>query len=135
MKNRVIQHARYIVFLLIAIFLGTFTQGYSQGSANDDILFQVSTIEALLEGVYDGDVTFGELGKRGDFGIGTFNRLDGEMICLDGKFYKIRVDGKVYSVPEEEKTPFAAVTYFSEDNVLKLNNVEGFKILEEKLQR
>ena len=46
-------------------------------------LFQTSTIDALLEGKYEGDVSFAELGDRGDFGLGTFDALDGEMVCLD----------------------------------------------------
>lgn len=45
-------------------------------------LFQYSTLEALLGGVYDGEVTVGELLTHGDFGLGTFNSLDGEMIIL-----------------------------------------------------
>ena len=50
-------------------------------------LVQVSTIDALLQGVYDGNTSLQTLGKYGDFGIGTFNGLDGEMILLEGHFY------------------------------------------------
>jgi len=50
-------------------------------------LFQTSTIDALLEGEYDGDISFAELEERGDFGLGTLEALDGEMIALDGGFY------------------------------------------------
>ena len=50
------------------------------------VLFQASTIAALLEGAYDGDLTFAELAEHGDLGLGTFNGLDGEMIALDGAF-------------------------------------------------
>jgi acetolactate decarboxylase len=39
---------------------------------------------ALLAGVYDGNVTIRELLRHGDFGLGTFNALDGEMLVLDG---------------------------------------------------
>ena len=56
-------------------------------------VFQYSTLEALLGGVYDGDVTIGELLTHGDFGLGTFNSLDGEMIVLDGICYHLRSDG------------------------------------------
>ncbi|MCA1738575.1 MAG: acetolactate decarboxylase, partial [Actinobacteria bacterium] len=38
----------------------------------------------MLDGNYDGELTFAELGARGDFGLGTFDALDGEMIGLDG---------------------------------------------------
>lgn len=75
-------------------------------------LFQTSTIGALIEGVYDGEVTYEELAKHGDFGLGTFNALDGEMIAFDGRFYQMRSDGKVSSVAPAAKTPFAVVMFF-----------------------
>jgi acetolactate decarboxylase len=84
-------------------------------TANDPLhhtLFQTSTIDALLDGSYDGDVTFAELEERGDLGLGTLDALDGEMIALDGKFYQIRADGKAYPVEGQTKTPFAVVTFF-----------------------
>jgi acetolactate decarboxylase len=45
--------------------------------AEDDVLFQVSTIDALLQGVFDGFFTIEDLKKHGDFGIGTFDSLGG----------------------------------------------------------
>ncbi|HEX7246131.1 MAG TPA: acetolactate decarboxylase [Solirubrobacterales bacterium] len=76
------------------------------------VLFQASTIGALLEGAYDGDLSFAELAEHGDLGLGTFNGLDGEMIALDGRFYRARVDGSVEGVGPGERTPFAVVTRF-----------------------
>jgi acetolactate decarboxylase len=75
-------------------------------------LFQTSTIEALLEGNYDGDISFAELEERGDFGLGTLDALDGEMIALDGGFYQVKADGQAYAVDRELRTPFAVVTFF-----------------------
>jgi acetolactate decarboxylase len=76
------------------------------------VLFQASTIGALLDGSFDGDLTFGELAERGDLGLGTLNGLDGEMIAVDGEFFRADVDGAVTEVGEEERTPFAVVTWF-----------------------
>ena len=102
---------RYLtVFQFILYF---FSIVYSQD--NKDLIYQTSTITALLEGVYDGNTTFNELKSHGNFGIGTFNNLDGEMTALDGKFYQIKSDGKVYPVDDLQKTPFAVVTSFNED--------------------
>ena len=56
-------------------------------------VYQTSTMGALLDGVYDGDVTIRELLQHGDFGLGTFNGLDGEMLVLDGVCYQLRGDG------------------------------------------
>ena len=75
-------------------------------------LFQTSTIEALLEGNYDGDVSFAELEDRGDFGLGTLDALDGEMVALDGAFYQIKADGRAYAIDGRARTPFAVVTFF-----------------------
>jgi acetolactate decarboxylase len=76
------------------------------------VLFQASTIGALLDGAYDGDLRFAELAEQGDLGLGTLNGLDGEMIAIDGSFYRADVDGAVGEVPEDERTPFAVVTRF-----------------------
>ena len=54
------------------------------GHRHSSEIYQTSTMGALLGGVYEGDVTIGELLRHGDFGLGTFNRLDGEMLVLDG---------------------------------------------------
>src|ERR671911_757018 len=75
-------------------------------------LFQTSTIDALLDGNYDGDISFAELEAHGDFGLGTFDALDGEMIALDGNYYQIRADGRAYPVEGQTNTPFAVVSYF-----------------------
>jgi acetolactate decarboxylase len=76
------------------------------------VLFQASTIGALLDGAYDGDLTFAELAGQGDLGLGTLNGLDGEMIALDGDFYRADVEGAIHPVAPGERTPFAVVTRF-----------------------
>jgi acetolactate decarboxylase len=76
------------------------------------VLFQASTIGALLEGSFDGDVTFAELAEHGDQGLGTLNALDGEMIAIDGRFYRADVDGFIEEIAPTERTPFAVLTWF-----------------------
>jgi acetolactate decarboxylase len=80
-----------------------------------DLLTQFSVIDALLAGNYDGSLTCGALRRAGDFGIGTFDALDGEMTVLNGIVYAIRSDGRVEQVPDSETTPFATVTFFVPD--------------------
>lgn len=82
---------------------------------HDDEVYQFSTISALLEGVYDGDVTVAEILQHGDFGLGTFNHLDGEMVILDGVCYRLRADGTAGPAAPTDRTPFAAVTRFHVD--------------------
>lgn len=94
--------------------------GCSHCPRNDDSLYQVSTIDALLVGIYDGCTTFANLKRNGDFGIGTFDALDGEMIGLDGTFYQAQADGTVLPVADTAKTPFALVKFFAPENTLPL---------------
>jgi acetolactate decarboxylase len=75
-------------------------------------VFQTSTIASLVEGLYDGNVAYRDVMRHGDFGVGTFNALDGEMVALDGRFFHLRSDGSVSRVSGDELTPFAAVTWF-----------------------
>lgn len=87
----------------------------------DQEVFQTSTIGALVEGVDEGDTTIKELKQHGDFGIGTFDHLDGEMIELDGAFYQIKSDSHAYPVKDSMKIPFATVTFWQPDISVSLD--------------
>ena len=78
-------------------------------------LYQVSTSTALVEGIYQGAVRVGKLRQHGDFGLGTFENLNGEIAILDGHVYQIRGDGSVQEAGDEELSPFAAITTFVPD--------------------
>ena len=92
------------------------TQIYADNPvAQRETLTQISTIDAILNGVYDGVVDFGTLKKYGDFGIGTFEGLDGEMLGFDGNFYQVKSDGIAYPASDSMETPFASVTFFEVD--------------------
>ena len=124
---RVFKESRFLLLLLI---LAVFSLNYADAEEERDSLFQTSILEAFAVGVYDGDFTFGDLKKHGDFGLGTFNRLDGEMIALDGVFYQVKSDGKTHIVEDSMKTPFAAVTFFEADDTLSPDQKLSCKELE-----
>ena len=81
-------------------------------------LYQTSLMSALMAGIYEGDAAYGQIRKHGDFGVGTFNDLDGEMVGFDGTFYQLRSDGSVRPVTDDQKTPFAVVTFFRPEQEL-----------------
>lgn len=83
-------------------------------------VYQTSTIGALLAGIYDGEVTITELLTHGDFGLGTFNRLDGEMLVLDGVCYHLRADASITVADGDDLTPFAVVTWFYADTTISI---------------
>ncbi|MGI9282300.1 MAG: acetolactate decarboxylase [Endozoicomonas sp.] len=78
-------------------------------------LFQYSTINSLLEGNYDGHFPLQKLARKGNFGLGTFDRLNGELIAVDGLFYQIDADGKAHLATPDMKTPFAMVNHFTSE--------------------
>ncbi len=98
-----------------------------------DVLYQTSTIGALLQGVYDGDTTIGELRAHGDVGLGTINCLDGELVVLDGRFFTVEHSGRVRELPPETLTPFAAVTWFERDQGGLLQDITGLGALTSRL--
>ena len=85
-----------------------------------NVITQISTYTALERGLYDGDVTYGQLPQAGNFGIGTFDGMDGEMIAVDGTFYQARFDGSVFVADARWETPFATLTAFSPEQRLEL---------------
>lgn len=77
------------------------------------ILTQISTIDALMAGLYDGEYQTGQLKMFGDFGLGTFNNLDGEMVILNNNVYKLKSNGEVELADDNSLTPYAVVTHFN----------------------
>ncbi len=117
---------------LILSFLFLFW-GSLYAAEKENTLFQVSTINALLGGVLEGTVDFKTLKGKGDFGIGTFHELDGEMIALDGAFYQIKADGTVSPATDDMKTPFCSITFFNPQKTLRLDGPFAFKEFAGKL--
>ena len=98
-------------------------------------LYQVSTIDALLAGTYDGDLPLEELRQQGDFGIGTYDNLDGEMVLLDGVFYQVKASGKVTSPDPRGETPFAAVCAFRPERTVAVPPGSDMAAVEQWLDR
>lgn len=76
------------------------------------VVFQVSTLDALSLGIFQGSLSFSRLREHGNFGLGTFDGLDGELVALDNRFFQVRADGSVSRVANTNTTPFAVVTNF-----------------------
>ena len=93
-------------------------------------LSQFSTIDALMQGIYDGPATFAEVARHGDFGIGTVNHLDGEMIGLGGKFFQITSDGTVHQLPLTAKTSFATVCFFKGAHTATVPELRSYSALQ-----
>ena len=86
-------------------------------------IYQVSTAGALVQGVYQGCVRVAEVLQHGDFGLGTFEGLDGEGILLDGRCWQACGDGTVRQAPADALTPFWVATRFAADHRETLSQV------------
>lgn len=87
-------------------------------AAEHGVVTQWSTIDALLKGHFYGAATLAEVKKHGDFGLGTFDGLDGELLLLDGVVYRVDEQGKVTLPADATTTPFVAVAKFKADITL-----------------
>ena len=96
-------------------------------------IYQVALLQSLAQGYFDGVISIGELKSHGDTGIGTFDRLNGELIILNGKAYKALADGSIVIAPDDETVPFSNVTFFKEDYSLTLSGISDMAALRKKL--
>jgi acetolactate decarboxylase len=87
-------------------------------------VFQTSTFAALLDGKLEGDVSFAELAGHGNLGLGTFDAVDGEMLCVDGEFFRCDVEGVAHPVEPERKTPFACLVEFEPTHSFELGETD-----------
>ncbi|MEN8153459.1 MAG: acetolactate decarboxylase [Acidobacteriota bacterium] len=100
---------------------------------NEKNVTQVSTINAILEGLYDGEITFGELKKFGNFGLGYFHELGGVVIGLDGEFFRFKENGLAEPAKDNDKSPFFTIVNFKPDNDNYTNRKFSYDQLKEYL--
>ncbi|VEB97967.1 Alpha-acetolactate decarboxylase precursor [Cedecea lapagei] len=97
----------------------------------ENMIYQTSLMSALLSGVYEGETTMADLLKHGDFGLGTFNELDGEMIAFNSNVYQLRSDGSARAASPQQKTPFAVMTWFKPQYRLRIDSLTSRQKLHE----
>ena len=93
-------------------------------------LYQISTSAALVGGAAAGAVSSRTLLEHGDFGLGTFENLDGEMVILNGAIYQVRGDGSIKHREDGFQIPFAAVTRFQAEESFDSQAIRCLKDLE-----
>jgi acetolactate decarboxylase len=100
--------------LLGALHLRAMTRaGLRHDPVAEHVAFQAETLDALMDGRYDGDASIGDLLAHGDHGIGTTQGLGGELVVLDGRAFVVDGDGLVAPVAPSTSTPFAVVCRFA----------------------
>ncbi len=107
----------------------------AQPSPAQPALTQFGAIDALLAGGYDGAFPLSELRRRGDLGLGTFDRLDGELVLLDGVVHQAPFDGRVRRPADSLTSPFAQVVRFRAASLVALPADADLRAIEAELDR
>jgi acetolactate decarboxylase len=102
---------------------------------NANCVYLCAPVNALVEGIYEQKIPFTQVKQHGDFGLGTFDNLDGEMVMLDGQIYQITGEGQVNLVGENALTPFVCVTFYRPLSQDILEEEMPYPAFQEWLQR
>jgi acetolactate decarboxylase len=122
--------------LSVSELIGAALHQFLHHDRKQNAVYLSAPVDALMKGCYKENTTIEELKKHGNFGLGTFNDLDGEMMMLDGTVYQLKEDGFAHRVSDMAETPFACVTFFSPTTVEEIDrelDYVGFKNLLDRL--
>jgi acetolactate decarboxylase len=97
---------------------------YNKNMSNS--LYVSSPVNALVQGILREDKTLSEILSHGNFGLGTFNDLDGEMVLADGIFYQLKSDGSVAKASLDGSSPYACVTHFEAIEPINLHGLSNY---------
>jgi acetolactate decarboxylase len=84
-------------------------------------LFQSMPSSAFKTGLYSPYLTIGAARAHGDFGVGEYEFLDGEVTAVNGNYYRQTADGKLLLMEADERLCFASVTHFVPGNNFELD--------------
>ncbi len=99
----------------------------------ENVMYQVSTLQALMLGYSRAVISAGKLIENGDTGLGTFEDVNGEMIVMDGRCYRADNRGNVSEVDPETGVPFAAVAKLYGNQCFPIENIPDMKSIQAKL--
>lgn len=114
--------ALIFIVAVSAFYIGTQTN-IIPPAQNDDVLFQIAAFNTFSAGKYTGFITYEDLERHGDFGIGTFDGLDGEMVALDGIFYQIPSTGVPKEADPTQTAPYATISYFHPTQTFEVSDI------------
>ena len=97
--------------------------------------FQVSTSRSLVAGQYAGAITCAKLLEHGDFGLGTFAGLAGEMVIVDGQAFRVDGSGRISQARPSDEVPFATVTRLNPSVNGTLEAIHSYDNLKGQLDR
>jgi acetolactate decarboxylase len=98
-------------------------------------LYVSSPVNALVQGILREDKTLAQILTHGNFGLGTFNDLDGEMVLVDDIFYQLKSDGSVDKATLSGCSPYACVTHFESNTSISLQSLSNYGDLQNAISK
>lgn len=100
-----------------------------RGCDAEDVTRQLQLAYVLLDGGYDGVATLGEALAGGDHGLGTVDRLDGELVVVDGEPWRVDYTGAAELLSLETRTPFVVVSTMDSPTTVRVQDVDRESVL------
>lgn len=110
---------RYRCGLFIVLILGCLSTEAQQKDSTNRTLYTAGHAGAFIGGLYDGFYPYSQLMWHGDFGLGAPDKLDGELLMLNGRIYQTQSTGKTTEL-KKGVTPFAVVNFFHADQSFRI---------------
>ena len=93
-------------------------------------LYQLALFQSVALGEYYGCRTVAQFKEHGDFGMGIFEAVNGELIMLDGVVYQALYDGSVAVPADDCLIPYGNAAFFETDAEIFHVTAAGFEELE-----
>lgn len=97
-------------------------------------LYQFNTLGSLMSGLYDGKKTISSILHHGNFGIGTFDQVEGEMIIMDGIVYQALGNNTIRVADQDQTSPYVAVTNHNADVTFEMTGTHSINEVEKKIE-
>lgn len=123
-------HIVAVLSLAVLLIIGTVFTGCSTAQDSGKLLFITGTYGALSRGNYDGDMNVAQLKQHGDFAMGNFSGLDGEMLVMDGTCYRIGAEGKLTKADDTWTIPNATATFFKPEKTISLSKAGSYQAMQ-----
>lgn len=125
----------FVVIGLIITYLLQSCKSNEDLLSHEGNLVQIGTLKNLLDGNYDGTIKLKTLKKYGNCGVGTFDKIDGEMIILNDTVFQCLWDGSVKIANNNNRIPFADVAMIYDNTSIKMPSSNDIEALSNVLNK
>ena len=94
-----------------------------------EVTHQLQLAHVLLDGGYEGVATLAEALAGGDHGLGTVDRLDGELVIVDGEPWRVDWHGAATLMPLDTRTPFVVVSTLDSPRTMRVQDASRDEVI------